>query len=195
MSEVLLTSDDITVLGGPSQISVDVDFGPDGQRGSQIFVGIGNPNLQTTVIGQDPQIFDMYINIDSVDSEDYLFQYQYQNVSGINTWVRLFRLMPNNYSFNSVRTFTDGEITINVPLINVVPLSSIANYSAEDFNIQYNITGGGSPISSSMTISSIVELPGGQFSLPITINAIEYDGTAWSNLSGERTVHMLINVV
>lgn len=195
MSEVLLSSDDITVLGGPSQISVDIDFGPEGQRGSQIFVGLGNPNLITTTIGQDPIIFDMYINIDSTDSDDYLFMYQYQNVSGTNTWVKLFRLLSNYYSFNSLRTFSDGQVTINVPLINIVPLSNIANYSSEDFNIQYTISGGSNPISSSISIASILELPGGQFSLPITISAIEYDGSAWVNLSGEKTIHMLINVV
>lgn len=195
MSEVLLSSDDITVLGGPSQISVDIDFGPEGQRGSQIFVGLGNPNLITTTIGQDPIIFDMYINIDSTDSDDYLFMYQYQNVSGTNTWVKLFRLLPNYYSFNSLRTFNDGQVTINVPLINIVPLSNIANYSSEDFNIQYTISGGSNPISSSISIAPILELPGGQFSLPITISAIEYDGSAWANLSGEKTIHMLINVV
>jgi hypothetical protein len=44
MAEVLVTADDITVLGGPSSITVDLDFGPQGQRGSQIFTGSGQPN-------------------------------------------------------------------------------------------------------------------------------------------------------
>jgi hypothetical protein len=153
---------------------------------------LGNPNLTSTIIGQDPNIFDMYINIDSADTEDYLYQYQYQNVSGVNTWVRLFKLLPNTYAFNSEdRLFTDGvSTTINIPLINLIPISTISNYSSEDFNIQYNIIGSANPIASSMSIGEILD-----DKLPVVIKAVEYDGSSWVNLNGERTIHIFINVV
>ena len=68
MAEVILSTEDITVLGGPSSINVDVDFGPPGTRGSQIFIGQGNPNDPTTEIGQDViNILDLYINIKTAD--------------------------------------------------------------------------------------------------------------------------------
>jgi len=192
MVENLLDTIDVNVFGGPVEVSVDVDFGPEGKRGSQIFVGLGNPNLTSTIIGQDPNIFDMYINIDSADTEDYLYQYQYQNVSGVNTWVRLFKLLPNTYAFNSEdRLFTDGvSTTINIPLINLIPISTISNYSSEDFNIQYNIIGSANPIASSMSIGEILD-----DKLPVVIKAVEYNGSSWVNLNGERTIHIFINVV
>ena len=40
MPEVLLSNDDITVLGPPPIIEVLVDIGPKGTRGSQFFVGV-----------------------------------------------------------------------------------------------------------------------------------------------------------
>jgi hypothetical protein len=47
MADVLLSNDDITVLGPPNTVEVLVDIGPTGTRGSQVFVGIGDPNLLT----------------------------------------------------------------------------------------------------------------------------------------------------
>ena len=43
-AEVLVNTDDITVLGPPAQVNVQLDIGATGNRGSQIFVGTGNPN-------------------------------------------------------------------------------------------------------------------------------------------------------
>ena len=41
MTDVVLSNDDITILGPPSTIELSVDIGPQGDRGSQIFVGVG----------------------------------------------------------------------------------------------------------------------------------------------------------
>ena len=90
MTDILLATEDITVLGGPTSISVDLDFGPQGERGSLIFVGMGDPNLND--IGQIPNIFDLYINIDP-NHEDYLYQYQYQNIASVNTWTKILKLV------------------------------------------------------------------------------------------------------
>jgi hypothetical protein len=53
-------TDDVLVLGGPDTVNVEVDFGDKGDRGSLIFVGNGNPD--SVDIGQDPRVFDLYIN-------------------------------------------------------------------------------------------------------------------------------------
>ena len=60
MPDVLLDNDDITVLGPPETLELLIDIGPEGARGSQIFVGVGNPN--TEEIGQTPLLNDLYIN-------------------------------------------------------------------------------------------------------------------------------------
>ena len=141
MAEVILSTEDITVLGGPSSISVDVDFGPAGIRGSQIFVGQGNPNEPTTVIGQtDIKILDLYINLKTTDI-DYLFIYQYLAENGINSWKPLFKLIPNIKSLNSSATFTAGSTTINVPVNQIVPSESVATVTAANFNVQATIRG------------------------------------------------------
>ena len=43
MPDVLLNNDDITVLGPPETVELLVDIGPTGTRGSQVFVGVGDP--------------------------------------------------------------------------------------------------------------------------------------------------------
>ena len=43
MAELLLSTDNITVIGGPDIVNLDVDFGPSGTRGSKIFTGVNAP--------------------------------------------------------------------------------------------------------------------------------------------------------
>jgi hypothetical protein len=189
MTEILLSSEDITVFGGPSSLNVEVDFGPTGERGSQIFVGYGKPNL--TEIGQVPSLLDLYINL-LVSDDEYLYLYQYQNVSGINTWEPIIDLIPNLYSVNFQKTFTDGSTTILIPLVSIDP--SAVGLDSSNFNIQHSIVNNTNPVSSSLSVGSIID-DSGILCLPISINAIEYSGTSWSNLSGSKNVHILITVV
>ena len=46
--EVLVNTDDITVLGPPPVVNVQLDIGATGVRGSKVFVGTGTPNSLTT---------------------------------------------------------------------------------------------------------------------------------------------------
>jgi hypothetical protein len=193
MTEILLATEDLTIFGGPSQLNVEVDFGPEGDRGSQIFVGYGNPN--DVSIGQDPKVFDLYINILAGDPNgDYLSLYQYQQgISGAPSWVKLFKLIPNTYSTNREEEFEDGEVLINVLLTDIVPASLTGELTEDNFNIQFNIKND-NPISSAISVAApqIVE---GSVILPITVKALEYDGLEWSQLSGTKIVQLLITVV
>jgi hypothetical protein len=47
--DVILDTDDILVLGPPNSIDVQVDIGPQGERGNRFFVGTNNPNTLTSV--------------------------------------------------------------------------------------------------------------------------------------------------
>jgi hypothetical protein len=190
MSEVILSSDDLTVLGGPSVVSVDVDFGPTGDRGSQIFVGNGNPNV--VEIGQTPKIFDLYINLLSSDDE-YLNYYQYQNVDGTNVWVRLFNLVPFSKSNKAERLFTDGIASFNIPIANIVSQIDVESVSSANFNVQYSISGT-NPIASGITVgepSLIFDI----LSLPITINAVEYVSSEWQLIDESRLIDLFITMV
>jgi hypothetical protein len=91
MAEVILSSDDLTVLGGPAEISVDVDFGPKGDRGSLIFYGLGKPD-EISTLPEDLKAYDTYINASPTDSE-YQFLYQYISADGgTPSWVKIFKL-------------------------------------------------------------------------------------------------------
>ena len=101
MVDVILSSDDLVVLGGPEEVNVEVDFGPKGDRGSLIFVGNGKPDLVD--IGQTPNTFDLYINLLTTDDE-YLMMYQYVEVLGTMQWQTLTKLIPKITTFCFVST-------------------------------------------------------------------------------------------
>jgi hypothetical protein len=187
MAEVLLSSDELTVLGGPAEISVEVDFGPQGDRGSLILYGLGKPD--DVVLPETPQVYDSYINLLNSDDE-YLFMYQY--IAGPNAgapiWTRLFKLVPNFYAENLERTFASGLLSINIPLAAIV-----GNYTAENFNVQVQILGQ-NPIASSVSISEI-EISNNLVTLPISINAVELVDDVWSPINNQKTIHLFITVV
>ena len=84
MPEIVVSSEDLTVFGGPATVNVEVDFGPTGDRGSQIFANTGKPVIGgngLTALAPDCQLFDLYINILASDDE-YQYVYQLQNVLG-----------------------------------------------------------------------------------------------------------------
>lgn len=194
MVDVYLASDNVTVLGGPAIVSLDVDFGPTGDRGSVFFVGNGNPNLSTTVIGQSPRIFDMYINLSNVADPEYLFLYQYQNADGQNSWVRLVKLIPNTYSENNIGSFIDGSRNIEIKISDIVEPENIGSVTSANLNVQYNILGS-NPLSSSMLMGQIEANSNGDLVLPISIKAIEFVDNSWINLAGNKTVQISITVV
>lgn len=189
MPEVLVANDDLTVLGGPSSINVNVDLGATGKRGSQIFIASGDPSDPLTVLGQTPEVFDLCINTLTSD-EEYLFMYQYQNLGAVNSWVPLFKLIPNTYSQNYSKSFIDGEIQINIP---VASITENENLEATSFNVQLNVIND-NPVSTSLTIGTIQIVDGNQV-LPLTVKAVEYADNSWSDLSGTKIVHVFITVV
>jgi hypothetical protein len=194
MAEILLSSDELTVLGGPAEVSVDLDFGPQGNRGSLILYGLGKP--ASVQLPETPQIYDTYINLLPSDSE-YLFMYQYTaGAGGSPAWERRFKLIPNTYSENLSRTFVSGEVQIAIPIAAIVPEAEaerLGAYQAEDFNIQCTVLNV-NPVSVSVTVGDI-DFFDSLMSLPITIKAIEYDNDEWSALTGQKMVHLSITVV
>ena len=47
MADILLSNDDLTVFGGPETVSLDLDFGPTGDRGNFIIGLQGDPRDAT----------------------------------------------------------------------------------------------------------------------------------------------------
>lgn len=196
MVDIVLATDDLAVLGGPETVNVEVDFGPTGNRGSQIFSNIGKPiigNDGLTALAPDCQLFDLYINILSTDDE-YQYVYQLQNVLGTNTWVKLFKLVSNIYSKNYTTTsFVDGVWTMNIPVAEILPTDFVGAAMAENFNVQYSILNQ-NPLASSIIIGE-VSTSNGTRVLPISITASELLGGSFTELTGQKSVQLFITVV
>lgn len=185
MPDVLLDNDDITVLGSPEVVELLTDIGATGTRGSQIFVGLGNPNI--IEIGQEPKLNDLYIN--TSPGADYGYLYQYVSQPGGETWIEVLELNPTIYSKNFLTTYVNGEASITIPVSDIVT-STATPLVAENFSVQYNIVND-NPVASSMSIPALV---GDGEDLVINFKAAEYDGT-WTDLDGQVTTHLHITVI
>lgn len=186
MVDVLFNNDDITVLGPPETLEVLVDIGPAGQRGSQFFVGAGNPN--SISIGQTPELNDLFLNTSPGGQYGYIYQYLAQ--PGGNTWVKVIDIFPTTYSINYAVTFVAGVGEAVIPVADIVTVTGAA-LTAANFSVQYSIVHS-NPIASSMTIPPLV---GAGDNLVIDFKAIEYASSTWSALDEEVTVHINITIV
>jgi len=86
-----VNTDEITVLGPPASIDLQIDVGPQGDRGTYIFSGPGTPTGSGSVafINDAPIIGDLFINKDET-SLDYSSIYQYTAVpASSNQWIKI----------------------------------------------------------------------------------------------------------
>jgi hypothetical protein len=185
MPSVLLSNDDVTVLGPPDVVELLVDIGPKGTRGSQIFVGLGNPNLIS--IGQTPLLNDIYLNISA--GEEYSYIYQYVSEPGGNTWIPVLKMNPVLYSKINNLSFTGGNATLTIAIADIVNVTGTA-LTADNFNVQYNIMSA-NPIASSLQIPTLVDPD----YLVINFHALKYSGSTWSSLSGAVKINLFISIV
>jgi hypothetical protein len=197
MPEVLLSNDDITVLGPPSVIELQLDIGAQGTRGNKFFVGAGEPNSQTSsgiLNGQTLLLNDLYVNVSPSATFGYIFQYVAE--PGGNVWVEVLDINPTIYSENHLTTFEDGEAQIVIPVEDIVTISGTP-LTAENFNVKYSIAYE-NPIASSMQIPALAGS-----NLIINLHAVEYDTSTWLPLgdtgtytSGVQvTTHLQITIV
>jgi len=196
MAEIVLTTEDLVVLGGPDTVNVEVDFGSQGDRGSLVFVGnqkpIDDPDDFKDLIGQTPNVFDLYINLLTTDDE-YLFIYQYVESLGTIQWQPLTKLIPNTYSENKSIDFTTQNYCY-IPIADIVDPSYVGGTNASNFSVQVTFgTSAGYPIVSSIK-TEVVAISSIQ-NLKITFYAKEFDGTDWIDISGSRTANLHISVV
>lgn len=188
MPEVLISNDDITVLGPPPNIEVLVDIGPQGKRGSQFLIGLGNPNNPLTPIGQTPELNDLFLNIAPSPVDEYGYIYQRVSQPGEDTWIKIANIFPTFYSTNYDVVFESGAAEIVIPIADITDVSGL---TAENFSVQYSIIHD-SPIASSMQIPPLAGL---EEDLVINLEAIEYVSSSWSALDEQVTVHIHITQI
>lgn len=195
MTEVFVSTDDVKVIGGTANVNVEVDFGPQGDRGNLFLVGYGDPNTveHTTTL----QPLDLYINIETTD-EKYLMIYQLQNINGIDQWEEVSKLTTDKYSTIRNVSFSSGLAAENIDfkVSNIVPTSIISGLSESDFNIQCTFSNPTNPVAHSIVVKPItIEPVSGDIVLPVSINAAEFSENSWYALNGTHRVHFLITVV
>lgn len=190
MPEVLLSNDDITVLGPPEIVEVLVDIGPQGIRGSKVFVGSGDPNSLTVdgeILSQTIQFQDLYINVSP--GADYAYMYQYVEGTGGNIWKKTLQISPAIYSNNYSPSFTAsgsvGNGTITIPITDI---TTVTGLTASSFNVQYEVAHT-NPVASSMQVSV------SSGNLVIAIGASQFSGGTWSALTGTITVHVFVSII
>lgn len=191
MPDVLLNNDDITVLGPPEIVELLVDVGATGTRGSQIFVGIGDPNV--IEIGQTPLLNDLYIN--ASPGADYGYLYQYVSQPGGNLWIEILELNPTIYSVNHTTTYVNGIAQVVIPISNITSATSL---TASNFSVQFSIVND-NPVAASMSIPA---LAGDNSNLVINFKAVEHRTDVdsgpygdWAVLEGEVTTHLFITIL
>lgn len=195
MADVLLSSESLTVTGGPANISLDVNFGPEGQRGSLILYGLGKPSaLNIADFPQTPQILDWYINLLTTDSE-YLYLYQYVNRDGAQVWDRIFKVIPNVYNTNETVTFTAGQALLQIPVSNTT-LALLPGTNIADINLNIHIDIENMlPVASSFTVTGL-NIVNEDYVLSIALTGAELNpSTGWGGITGDRTAHISINVI
>ena len=194
MAEILLSTDDLTVFGGPESVSLDLDIGPQGDRGSIIVGSNGNPqdaNVNAAIV-QDIQALDIAIDYNPFSST-YKTVFQRVATATGTQWTELFSLKTNFYSSTKTVTAANGKLTL--PPINVTEIYGGVEATSENLSIQYSISSGsGGPMATKLVIKPL-DTAQGFLALPLEIEGVEYVDGTWGPLVGPKTVHLFITVV
>jgi hypothetical protein len=190
MAEIVLSNPEIAVLGGPASVNVELDFGSSGERGSRIFAGIGKP----ATAGLSPNLFDMYINYDA-DDDEFSFMYQYLNQDGVEQWVSVIKLIPEAYSSRPSPTFVSGEVTLNIPVHQIIPATLSGGAATPDnFAVQISFSGT-NPVAYSIEYPTDLTSSGSNIFFSPTIHASELSSGTWSPVVGEKEFSVSVTVV
>lgn len=110
----------------PSAIEINFDRGLNGDRGSYVIPGLGNPNnydfANSYTLDNEgkpqaitPQPFDWFVNLKPTDPT-YLTMF-YLDKNGQN-WEKIFKIFPNVYNRNFVGTFVAGQLSTMLSVSN-----------------------------------------------------------------------------
>jgi hypothetical protein len=91
MVDLIVSSENVSAIGGPASVNVEVDFGPQGPKGSTIYAGNTDPDTFFASSEIEPQEFDIYVDVDG-DGGNYGVFYQYRESLGSYEWAVLAQL-------------------------------------------------------------------------------------------------------
>jgi hypothetical protein len=111
--DTIISNDELVVVGPPSSVSVSVDIGPQGERGSQFYTGIGTP-AQNAASLVDAKVNDLFIN--RLLGGNYGVVYKLNAVPGGSAWQPVLKFQPISHSIQKLVNFTSGTGSISIPL-------------------------------------------------------------------------------
>jgi hypothetical protein len=198
MADILLSNEDLTVFGGPESISLDLDIGPQGDRGSIIIGTLGDPrdaNVASYIV-QDVQALDIAVD-GNPNSPTYRTVFQFIATPSGLQWTPVVSLKTEFYSSTKTVTASNGKLVI--PPINVTDIYLFEQNSTVDssnFSVQYSVSSpeSGGPLATTMVVKELNSGPG-FLALPLEIKGVEYDGETWVPITGTKVVHLFITVV
>ena len=198
MADILLSNEDLTVFGGPESISLDLDIGPQGDRGSIIIGTLGDPrdaNVASYIV-QDVQALDIAVD-GNPNSPTYRTVFQLIATPGGLQWTPVVSLKTEFYSSTKTITASNGKLVI--PPINVTDIylfEQNSTVNSSNFSVQYSISSPESsgPLATTMVVKELNSGPG-FLALPLEIKGVEYDGETWVPITGTKVVHLFITVV
>jgi hypothetical protein len=196
MADILVSNEDLTVFGGPETISLDLDIGPQGDRGSIILASNGNPqdaNVHADLMNMPEGIEALDIAIDVNEySDTYKTVFQRVATTSGTQWTRMISLKTNYYASVKDETAVNGILTI--PPINLTDIANNINLTSANFSIQYSVSSPiGGPLATSLVVKEVVDSP--IRALPLEIKGVEYIDNAWQPMAGLKRVHLFITVV
>ena len=195
MVNVVLDNDDLTVLGGPSKVNVDISIGATGRRGTFVFAGVQNPRFQDPILFEDPIVGDLYILINPADDE-YLTMFQYLNVENQTIWTPVISLSLQFYNTGRTVFFNNGvgEIQVNIFALGFgrnIPLPPLLN-SRLIFSVQATpVTD--RPVALSVDVQDLKSISTDSLAgeedlityLPIKVHAAEFENESWQSVNGK----------
>jgi hypothetical protein len=111
--DTIISNDELVVVGPPASVSVSVDIGPQGKRGSQFYTGVGTP-AQNAASLIDAQVNDLFIN--RLLGGNYGVVYKLNAVPGGSAWQPVLKFQPISYSIQQPVDFVSGSGSIQIPL-------------------------------------------------------------------------------
>jgi hypothetical protein len=183
---VVLETDDLTVLGPPASIDLQVDIGPKGEQGSFIYSASGDPNsVVGPFISRPARIGDLYFRIDNNAF------YQFVSVPGGTQWQIISNIRPLIYNTLENINFSSGSGSTSL-LLNNFFSNAPANLTPEQLSVQLTAEGE-NPVA--ITLKSKGITSGSTRSLLLEFVAAEYESGSWQSMSGSANIAVTINVV
>lgn len=183
---VVLANDDLTVLGPPASIDLQVDVGPQGDRGSYVYSGFNDPNIVSSpFVNKAPEIGDLFFRTSNNSV------YQYVAIPGGEQWELISVIEPVSYTSIENITFSAGSGSVSI-LLNEIYENAPLNLTSDDIGVNA-IVEKSNPVA--ISISGKTLTSGATRSLLIDFVAAEYSTGSWASLSGSANVNVNINLV